>query len=320
MLGFASIDRALATRPDWFINVTDTQYERLEYSRTAGTYTDDIEMAWATGQRFLQSVDGLRGRVPDRLEWKGPKKPPGWDQIPADLQVDHVYLISCKYGSNILLNTSPPRLFERHLAERSGDKFDWYARVAPEAFQALYEASCEFLDERNLPDSVTELTNEQRLVLKNGLPKGSAWPEPLQPVYQDFVNAVSQTSAQQWLSTLTTERKREEMVWRLLRLEPAPYFVLGTSVKGTPLHFRVNTPSEFRQDFRLRSFDSWNPVLGQPAVQWRADVVRRETNEITAVEGHIEIRWSQGRFAGFPEAKVYLDTPHHEVPGYVPLA
>jgi hypothetical protein len=37
------------------------------------------------------------------------------------------------------------------------------------------------------------------------------------------------------------------------------------------------------------------------------------------VEGHVEIRWSHGRFASPPEAKVYLDTPHHQVPGYWPL-
>ena len=32
--------------------------------------------------------------------------------------------------------------------------------------------------------------------------------------------------------------------------------------------------------------------------------------------GHIEIRWSHGRFANPPEAKVYLDTPMDELPGY----
>jgi hypothetical protein len=37
------------------------------------------------------------------------------------------------------------------------------------------------------------------------------------------------------------------------------------------------------------------------------------------VEGHVEGRWSHGRFQGAPEAKVYLDTPHAEVPGYHPL-
>jgi len=40
------------------------------------------------------------------------------------------------------------------------------------------------------------------------------------------------------------------------------------------------------------------------------------TGEDRTVEGHVELRWSHGRFGGPPEAKVYLDTPHHEVPGY----
>lgn len=35
--------------------------------------------------------------------------------------------------------------------------------------------------------------------------------------------------------------------------------------------------------------------------------------------GHVEIRWSHGRFAQNPEAKVYLDAAHHDVPGYVRL-
>ena len=38
------------------------------------------------------------------------------------------------------------------------------------------------------------------------------------------------------------------------------------------------------------------------------------------VNGHVEIRWSHGRFAQVPEAKVYLDTPQQLVPGYVPVA
>ena len=33
----------------------------------------------------------------------------------------------------------------------------------------------------------------------------------------------------------------------------------------------------------------------------------------------MEVRWSHGRFAQPPEAKVYLDTPTDELPGYFPL-
>jgi hypothetical protein len=42
----------------------------------------------------------------------------------------------------------------------------------------------------------------------------------------------------------------------------------------------------------------------------------KATGEQRTVEGHVEIRWSHGRFGQPPEAKVYLDSPHEEVPGY----
>ena len=52
--------------------------------------------------------------------------------------------------------------------------------------------------------------------------------------------------------------------------------------------------------------------MGQPTVRWRAELkgARRP------IEGHIEVRWSRGRFGGVPEAKVYLDTAHHQVANY----
>jgi hypothetical protein len=54
-------------------------------------------------------------------------------------------------------------------------------------------------------------------------------------------------------------------------------------------------------------------------VDWRAVVRDRASRAEEAVAGHVEVRWSHGRFAGRPEAKVYLDTPHTDVPGYFPL-
>jgi len=56
-------------------------------------------------------------------------------------------------------------------------------------------------------------------------------------------------------------------------------------------------------------------------VRWHAVVrdLAHGRDELT-VEGHVEIRWSHGRFSGPPEAKVYLDTPFIDVPGYWALA
>jgi len=58
---------------------------------------------------------------------------------------------------------------------------------------------------------------------------------------------------------------------------------------------------------------------GQPEVSWRATVRERASGAQVDIHGHVEIRWSHGRFQGAPEAKVYLDMPHMDVPGYFPL-
>jgi hypothetical protein len=54
-------------------------------------------------------------------------------------------------------------------------------------------------------------------------------------------------------------------------------------------------------------------------VGWCAVVRDRAHARERVVEGHVEVRWSHGRFAAPPEAKVYLDTRHDEIPGYFPL-
>ena len=61
MLGFPSVDRALAVRPDWFHNVTDDEYDLLADELAAGESKSEFPQAWDHGQRFLESPDGLRG-------------------------------------------------------------------------------------------------------------------------------------------------------------------------------------------------------------------------------------------------------------------
>ena len=108
------------------------------------------------------------------------------------------------------------------------------------------------------------------------------------------------------------------MLWRLLRIGSAPYFVLG-SAAGRTLRLRIATPWDWRQAYELRRFDVWGDDAGQPVVRWTAQVRERASGEVHEVAGHVEVRWSHGRFGGPPEAKVYLDTAHHLVPGYVSL-
>jgi hypothetical protein len=108
------------------------------------------------------------------------------------------------------------------------------------------------------------------------------------------------------------------MLWRLLRIGAAPYFVLG-SQPGNSLRLRVATPWDWQRAHELRAFEIAPGNRKQPSVDWSAAVRSIEDQRTVEVHGHVEIRWSHGRFAGPPEAKVYLDTPHQAVPGYVPL-
>ena len=95
--------------------------------------------------------------------------------------------------------------------------------------------------------------------------------------------------------------------------------MLGASPSGDPLRFRVGTPWDFRNDYRVRAFDVWADPVGQPLVRWRADIDDPARDARRIIEGHVEVRWSHGKFSGAPEAKVYLDTPHHDVAGYHPI-
>lgn len=132
MLGFRDLDEALQVRPRSVVNVDDEHYERLSVARSGGEHTYEFETAWENGRVFARSEDGLRGRPPWTIEWKGPHRPPGYEQVPADLRIDHVYLVSCKYGSSILHNAGPSHVFERRLAEKRVERgADWFEASAP---------------------------------------------------------------------------------------------------------------------------------------------------------------------------------------------
>jgi len=317
-MGFPDVARALQVRPRNFLNVEDQHYDALTEVLASGEYTSEFATAWENGVAFARATDGLRGRPPWSVEWKGNQRPPGYEQIPADLRVDHVYLISCKYGSNILHNPSPGNLFVNLLLDRDyrSDQ-GWYEEVAPDAYQGFY-AACRTEVGNDLPTLVSKLSDSDLETLRSRLPSrlGGA----LGKAYTEFSHTVAAATAKRWASNMATARRRETMLWRLLRLESAPYFVLGQSTDREPLRYRVATPWDFRLRYEFRDlFVSPNRDAQQPVVHWKAVVRNNATDMEETVEGHVEIRWSHGRFGPSPEAKVYLDTPHHQVPGYFPL-
>lgn len=366
-LGFDGLDEALAARPAEMVSMSPEHWCLLEELHRGGAFGAEFLGAWQNGAAFLAATDGLRGRRPLTIEWRGAQKQPGDEPVPADLRIDHVFLVSCKYLSKIVTNTSPTTVFDRLLAGghgQGGTAPDWFAEVAPGAYQSLYEATLTHLatpspdpvaaasstrpgavgpaplveaaggpgavvgevgpasvagvaGRLGLPASVGDLEGEHRARLQAGLGRGR-WPAALRPAAVAFSTAVAEASAARWRAALAGA-DAERVLWRLLRIGSAPYFVLGASAEGS-LRLRIGTAWDWRQHFRIDDVAITATAREQPVVQWSFTVTNRRSLQVCTVEGHVEIRWSHGKFAQRPEAKVYLDTPHHRVPGYWPLA
>ena len=399
MLG-VGVAEGLTRPPAEFVNVDEGTWSRLAGAFRSGAHAALFENAWANGRAFLSATDGLRGRLPRRVEWKGPDRQVEADPIPADLRVDHVYLVSIKTRSDVLANRSPARLFLGRSAPRN-----WFLETAPDEYRSLYRAAVTHIaqtgarpsgldpdpggtglegtdptsapttgqgqqvfgigggsgdapaplpgpslpgpslpgpslpgpslprpslpragagtpggpgDTSGYPDDVEGLTAFDGKALGRLLP-GRSWPEALRPLYLDLARAVSAESARRWNESIVSAAEREQQAWRLLRLAPAPYFVLGTSPSG-PLRIRVDTPWVWRRSWEFLALDV-RPAVGaaQPQVDWTLRVRNRTTGAELVTEGFVEVRWSHGRFSGAPEAKVQLRSRHEDVPGYTPL-
>lgn len=314
-LGAMGVDlgEALADPPPQLIGVPHQVMLELRDAHTLGEHSDLFAASWRNGRAFLVAEEGLRGRLPIRVEWRGPAKPVGREPVPADLRIDHVFLVSVKARSNVLHNLSPSSLFDGG----PGGGRHWYGAVAPTELQALYEATSAHVGARGLPPSVGDLLNADVSRLTEGLPD-RRWPSELLAPYRALCQTVSAASAERWNGRLSDRAARELQLWSLLRLAPTPYYLLGAS-KSDVLRIRVDTPWDWRQRWRFLGLDI-EPDLraGQPQVRWRGRVraARGHLDQERVVEGIVEVRWSHGRFCGAPEAKVQLRTRHEDVPGY----
>src|SRR3954465_16075557 len=162
MCGADDVGAALPCRPAALQNVSDDDWRRLQHAWHDGAHRDLFVASFMNGQAFLHARDALRGRPPIAVEWRGPHKSVGDEAVPADLRVDHVYLVSCKYLSKIVVNASPEHLFDRQLkgghGQRSGG--NWFDEIAPAEHGALY-ASVREAAAIPLPEHVTMLSTEQ---------------------------------------------------------------------------------------------------------------------------------------------------------------
>lgn len=314
----------LPARPGELRNVADETWDAVVEAWSDPANRPLVDASFDNGKFFFEANDALRRRRPRLVEWTGPQRSPGDEVAPVDLRIDHVYLVSCKYLSKITMNASPAHLFERLLTGGHGRRStDWYRQVAPAEYDRLWAASAAWLQhvhpEIATPADAGDLGKADRKVISGLLREGRNWPGELLGDYQDLCAAVSVRSARLWQSSIAeaSSGAAEAMLWRLLRIGSAPYFVLGAG-HGTgaePLRLRVASPWDWRQHFTFRRLEIKEMSGGQPMVAWHASLTGADGRPVE-VGGHVEIRWSHGRFSGPPEAKVYLDTPFADVPGY----
>ncbi len=323
LLGYERLAGAVADRSHR-LDLGRAGWARLDHLVADPAHALDAAEAFDRGTTFLEARGGLGGRAPGLIEWTGGRRSPGDDVIPADLLVDHVLLVSCKYRSKVLHNAAPPRLFDDLLLASAAPRaaVDWFTEVALVEHQRLYAASRRVLGLESLtPAEVTELDPRARRRLKDAR---RARPEAydcheVTEAYGALVAAVAERTVARWRARLATRAVRERMLWRLLRIYGAPYVVIGTDERRAPLVARIGTPWDWRQRYRFSDLSVTARPAGQAVIGWTATYIDHHLERDGEVRGHVEIRWSHGPFAQAPEAKVYLDTPHRQVPGYEAL-
>ena len=318
MTKYPTLKEACQNRPEE-IKIDATIWSDLDKIIDEGQFVQYAQKAFSNGKYFRDHPDGLLGQTVRRIEWTANQKNPGDENFPSDIIINRTIYISCKYKSNLLHNAAPARIFVNSLLPQPYKKLNWYEHVAREEYNSFYKKSISFFDLANMPDTPDQLTKSQKERLKKCFePYSSRLPPPLQESYQELIFKVSSVSSNKWKEAFNNLDKPVRMLWRLLRIYTATYFILGSNGKND-LRIRVCTPWEWNKKFKLQSFDIFPAGGGQPQVNWKAQCLDKNNKSSHEINGIVEIRWSHGKFGGNPEAKVQLKTKHEQVPGYYPL-
>jgi len=306
-------DAMHSAQPPVIGNLAPGDWGEIVAAYDAGEHAAEFAAAFENGRHFFEVE--LGSAAPRAVEWRGNRKTLYHHDIPVDIRVNSVYLISCKYNSKVLLNPSPHALFAGALAA-TGRGPHWYEEVAPAEHAAFYRECIAAAGLAGFPDAPGAMTKAQRDVLRKAFPR--KLPAVLEGSYRRMARAVAAESARRWMAA--AKGRERDLLLKMLRISSVDYFFLGVQ-RGRPHRLKLLNSADWHARFALAGFSAWPAAESlQPQVQWRADLATRtEAKRQLTVEGHVEVRWSHGKFCGNPEAKVYLDTPVEDVPGYEAL-
>ena len=240
LFGFRDLGRAIAARPRFITNVDDTVFDELEEA-FASALTDVFGWPGPTVSASpLTETASAAAPLVGGVE--RPHKPPAYEQIPADLRVDHVYLLSCKYGSKILQNASPRTSSTGRSV--SGEPLPWIGSM-PSLPRRMASSTPRSWRTPVSPASARPHRTDRNIANDSGR-RCPAVGRPNSASSGGSWRSRSPGQCRSLLDNISAKGEREAFVWRLLRLQAAPYFVLGADLKNVPLHYRVTTPWDFR--------------------------------------------------------------------------
>lgn len=203
---------------------------------------------------------------------------------------------------------------------------NWYTVVAPDLYQSLYDLARDMAG-LNLPISVVEYHQTIRGANRKRLGKvmqtfSAADTEQFNQLYTVFCHEVARQSADLFNRTLNQSLSgpirnaiAENIIRRFFRLGDSEYVLCGLDGNDD---FGVTVPaltSWKRSGWSFKRLIALPDLSrGQSVVNFELVVEERDKRKEHSFPFHAEIRWSHGKFAGNPEAKLYKEFAWIEVP------
>ncbi|MFH2102768.1 MAG: site-specific DNA-methyltransferase [Chloroflexota bacterium] len=260
--------------------------------------------------------------------WCGPDRQARTDSGARDLIAANTP-ISVKAGSNVLLNKSPAYIFESlpqglPAPDRSEN---WFLLMAPSAYQALYSfvrsirlARFDFLDSVDEFERVA--SKREREELKDEISKlVDGEEEKFNELYLEMCKTVATASADKFNNNFSAAMRGPSPKWIienitrvLFRIDSVEYIMAGTD-GSRKYAIKMPALSQWKKEWEIVDVEA-TPDLrkGQSIVNLNVQFKRKKEVEIYTAQFPVQIRWSHGKFAQNPEAKVYKDFSWSQIP------